>query len=271
MLGALPRRRRLNTDSRRREQAQAHAVVTPYHKEEERLLERCVRSVQAQTMPANHFLIADGHPQDWLDGEAVRHIKLDREHRDYGNTPRTIGALLAVSEGYDAIALLDADNWLEADHISTCIATSRLVENCDYVIARRNMCRPDGSVIDIEYDSSVLMDTNCFFLLPGAYHAIPHIGLTPTELSSICDRIFYSTLKAKNLHAKVAERNTVNYHCLWPAVYRKAGEEPPLNPRPNVDFDGMKAWLASRSPREREIINRRLGYNLTIRRGENLG
>jgi glycosyltransferase involved in cell wall biosynthesis len=122
-----------------------YAIVTPYYKEEKWLLERCIRSVHAQTVKVEHFMIADGHPQDWLDREPMRHLRLDREHRDFGNTPRTIGALLAVSEGYDGIGFLDADNWFENDHVAGCIAAAARSETCDYVIARRNLCRPDGS------------------------------------------------------------------------------------------------------------------------------
>jgi len=248
-----------------------YAIVTPYHKEEKWLLERCIRSVKAQTTKADHFMIADGYPQGWIDSEPVRHIKLDREHRDYGNTPRTIGALLAVSEGYDGIGLLDADNWLEADHISTCVATSLRSENCDYVIAKRNLCRPDGSIIDIDYDGNpMLVDTSCFFFLPGSYHAIPHFGLVPIVLAPMCDRIFYSALKAKNLDAETADRKTVNYHCLWKGPYIRVGEPPPPHPRPALDFAGMKKWLASRSPREMDIIHRRIGFRLNIRRVEDI-
>ena len=74
-------------------------VITPYYKEDPALLRRCMDSVRAQTVPTEHFLVADGYPQDWIDAEPVRHLKLDRSHRDYGNTPRGVAALLATSEG----------------------------------------------------------------------------------------------------------------------------------------------------------------------------
>jgi cellulose synthase/poly-beta-1,6-N-acetylglucosamine synthase-like glycosyltransferase len=45
-----------------------YAIITPYYKEERRLIERCMASVRKQTVPTDHFLIADGHPQDWIDG-----------------------------------------------------------------------------------------------------------------------------------------------------------------------------------------------------------
>jgi len=44
-------------------------VITPYYKEDPALLRRCMDSVRAQTVPAEHFLVADGHPQDWIDSE----------------------------------------------------------------------------------------------------------------------------------------------------------------------------------------------------------
>lgn len=75
-----------------------YAIITPYYKEERRLLERCIASVRNQTIGTDHFLVADGFPQDWIDTTGVRHLKLDRSHGDGGNTPRGVGALLAVAE-----------------------------------------------------------------------------------------------------------------------------------------------------------------------------
>jgi len=48
------------------------AIVTPYYREEKWLLERCIRSAREQTLRADHILVADGFPQDWIDGEGVR-------------------------------------------------------------------------------------------------------------------------------------------------------------------------------------------------------
>jgi hypothetical protein len=36
----------------------------------------------------DHIVIADGLPQDWINDEPVRHIKLDTSHNNFGNTPR---------------------------------------------------------------------------------------------------------------------------------------------------------------------------------------
>jgi Flp pilus assembly protein TadD len=237
-----------------------YAIVTPYYKEARWMLERCIRSVRAQTVPADHFMIADGFPQDWIDGEPVRHLKLDRSHADYGNTPRTIGGLLAVSEGYDGIGFLDADNWLETNHVSGCIEASLSSDNCDYVVAQRNFCRPDGSVLNVrDAPISIHVDTSCFFLLPGSYHVIPHFSLTPNVLAPICDRVFLWALKARKLSCQVVQGKTVNYHCLWPDDYRRAGEIPPPEATRRIDYRSMREWLNAQTPRQLEIIASRCG------------
>jgi hypothetical protein len=55
------------------------------------------RSAAHQTINVDHIVVADGFAQQWIDDEPVRHIKLDRCYDDYGNTPRGLGALLAIS------------------------------------------------------------------------------------------------------------------------------------------------------------------------------
>src|SRR6476620_8695990 len=82
------------------EQRPRYAFITPYYKEMRDFLERCVASVKQQTIRADHILVSDGFPQDWLDQADVRHVRLDCAHGDYGNTPRGIGSLMAVAEGY---------------------------------------------------------------------------------------------------------------------------------------------------------------------------
>ena len=38
------------------------AYITPYYKEEPDVLERCIKSVEAQTIKVDHFLVSDGYP-----------------------------------------------------------------------------------------------------------------------------------------------------------------------------------------------------------------
>jgi hypothetical protein len=244
------------------------AIVTPYFTEPRPLLERCVQSVRRQTLTADHFLIADGFPQAWLDAEPVRHIKLDRAHGDAGNTPRGIGALMAISEGYEGIGFLDADNWLEPRHVELCLdavakARDKAGVEVDYVIAQRHIRRPDETIIPLR-DEVVTdhVDTSCFFMLPGSYNVIPYFATMPPQLSAICDRVFYAAIKAHGLKAVLVSEKTVNFHCRYESGYRAIGEEPPAGAKPAVDMAPIKAWLDSLSPRELLIASRRSGVEL---------
>ena len=243
-----------------------HVVVTPYLHEASALIVRCIASVKRQTTRTDHLVVADGCAQDWLDREGVRHLRLDRTHADFGNAARGIGALLAVAEDYESIAFLDADNWLDPDHIERCIAASRSLpgEGCDFVVARRRWIRPDETVIENVPDEAPEwhVDTNCFVLLRGAFHLVSLWSSMPRELSAIGDRIFYTVLRNSGLSSASVERPTVNYRCLWEYVYRAAGEPPPPGAKPSLDASAIEAWLRSRSDRELEIASRLAGVRL---------
>lgn len=240
------------------------AVITAYYKEPRVMLERCLCSVRAQTIEADHIVVADGHPQDWIDKSGVRHIRLDQSHGDYGNTPRGIGSLLAIAEDYDAICFLDADNWLAPDHFQLAIAAA---ESCtrpvDYVIAKRNMMRPDETIIPVD-DEPVEshVDTNCFVFFPGSFYMIQKFALVPRELAGIGDRIFYANLRDQKLLSTTLATKTVYYHCLWASIYAAIGETPPDGAKPNIDQAPMKAWLAALPPERRLAVSRRTGLDL---------
>lgn len=227
------------------------AVVTAYYREPRQQIERAIASVKGQSVASDHIVVADGNPQAWVDEANVRHIRLDTSHRDYGNTPRGVGALLAVSEDYDAICFLDADNWLEPDHVERAIATAKRYPGCDYVVARRFLRRPNETILPVpEEPIEQHVDTNCFFFLKGAFHALPQFALIPREMSSIGDRLFYKYIRKLGLVAAIVDRPTVNYHCLWESLYRFAGEPPPPDAKPNVDPAPIDRWLRSLTPTE---------------------
>lgn len=233
-------------------------VITPYYKEDPALLRRCMASVQAQTVATDHLLVADGHPQEWIDAEPVRHLKLDRAHGDYGNTPRGIGALLAASEGYPAILLLDADNWLEPDHVQRCLQVAASTPGTDFVATRRSFRRLDGSIMPIEEDPAPgFIDTSCYAFFPGSYQALPLWALMPRQMSSVGDRIFAVSLGKAGLSGiAITDRPTVNYHCLWEAYYRGIGETPPADAKPTIDAAAVFEWWRSLGEREREVLRR---------------
>jgi glycosyltransferase involved in cell wall biosynthesis len=97
------------------------AVVTPYYREPIEKLRRCHDSVMAQTRACTHFMVADGFARDEIDDWDVQHIRLPLGHADFGNTPRCLGALSALNQGFDGFAYLDADNWYHPEHAESLV------------------------------------------------------------------------------------------------------------------------------------------------------
>lgn len=238
-------------------------IITPYYREPREWLQRCLDSVRNQTIATDHILVADGHAQDWIDGTGVRHLRLDRPHADCGNTPRAIGAMVGVAEHYDGIGFLDADNWLEPDHIESCLDTLRAAADpgdIDYVIARRHLRRPDGTIMPIQTRPvEELVDTNCFFFLAGAHYLLPYYGIMPKPLAPVGDRAFYNTLRSRGLKPAVNAKVTVNYLCTYQSFYLALGETPPPFAKPNVDVLAINAWMETLGPKERLRVQRLMG------------
>lgn len=240
------------------------AIVTPYFKEPRDWLERCMSSVREQSHACDHLMVSDGHAQDWLDRGDIRHVKLDRSHADYGNTPRSIGAQLAVSEGYDAIAFLDADNWYEPDHVARCVDVASRT-NADVVAAKRHWVRADGSRMQVrmgEDEDGSHVDTNCLFLLFGAFHTVPRWSLSPKPMAMWCDRFYLASLRQEGLQEAAVEVPTVNYLCTWAAIYRAAGETPPPFAKEPLSADGLRKWIQGMQPGDLAHVRRLSGCDL---------
>jgi glycosyltransferase involved in cell wall biosynthesis len=239
-------------------------AITPYYKESRAVLERCIGSVKAQALSCEHLLVADGHPQDWVDAAGVRHLRLDRSHGDYGNTPRGVGAMMALAEEHDAIFFLDSDNWLEPNHIDECLAAARRAFTdpalCDYVISKRVFRRPDESILPIAEEPHHV-DTNCFFFLRGSFHLLPLWITMPKAVAFAGDRVFLTLLNSVDLKGAATRFATVNYLCSWPMMYRNIGEPvpPELDPDKMLDLRPIITAMNALSPREQEIARRLLG------------
>lgn len=204
------------------------AVVTPYHNENIDVLTRCHRSVVAQTYGnLQHFMVGDGNSnpviQNWSN---IQHITLPRSHNDAGATPRTIGAISAFSQGFDAVAFLDADNTFENSHINAMLS---LFGSRDLVTATRNICDLSGRVLyadTIESDGENFCDTNCLFLSKNCLYLLPY-WIVPPEYRLWSDRNFWGALVQANLKRVHCKTPTVNYYTRWAWHYQHAGQTPP--------------------------------------------
>ncbi|MFM2357870.1 MAG: hypothetical protein RJA61_607 [Candidatus Parcubacteria bacterium] len=206
------------------------AVITPYYKESIEIVERCHKSVLSQTHSVTHILVADGFPNDVVQAWNTQHIILPVSHGDYGDTPRLIGSLSAVAQGFDAICFLDADCWFESGHIESLVSLMQK-EKVDIVTATRVLRRSDGSVLGIcaESNGTDFNDTNCYLISKKAYGVLPFWTLKDKKFSIIGDRIFWSEILKKGYSKVHSKKPTVNYTTLFAHHYILQGEEPPLD------------------------------------------
>ena len=154
------------------------------------------------------------------------------------------GSLLAISEGFEGFGFLDADNWLEPDHVELCVQSgiSAGKSSFDYVVAQRHHRRPDETIIPVQEEKGHV-DTNRLFMLKGSFFVAPFFATMPKQLSVVGDRLFYQALQARGLKAAVVPTKTVNDLCLWEAFYRHMGETPPPGAKPGIDVAPIEKYL----------------------------
>lgn len=241
------------------------AVVTPYHKEPETVLRRCTESIAAQTVPVTHFMVSDGFPKGFLDATPVRHVKLGAAHADWGDTPRAVGSILAVREGYDAITYLDADNYFLADHLELMIEAQKS-SGADVVAASRFFLRPDGSVLPYPEDPPEQhVDTSCMFIMRSAFGVTPLWALMPRHFSVMGDRIVWAAIKSRGYRWVRVEEKTVAYFTLWASMYRACGETPPPGAKEFTDMSKQALeWWRALPDTERRMYERTLGMKVNF-------
>ena len=212
------------------------AVVTPYHDESPQDLARCVESVRRQRAAATHILVADGEAREWV-GEAsdLRHIILDTAHHDYGGTARLTGFLTAVSEGFDAVAFLDADHRFLPGHLAACRELAAADPAAGLIIARRRMLRTDGTELPVtpeELDGN-LVDPSCQVVLAPGFAAIAAWGTARKAVTrDEAGQAFIAGYQGPAVRALSMKEITVESVCRAESVYRFLAEEPPEDHEP---------------------------------------
>jgi glycosyltransferase involved in cell wall biosynthesis len=211
------------------------AVVTPYYQEPQDWLIQCHESVANQSYPCTHIMVADGYPNELVARLGVLHIPLPRRHRDYGDTPRAIGSLSAISLGFDAIAYLDADNWYYPEHIASLVELHQKT-GAAVCSSTRHFYRTDGSLVGLclNCDGETTVDTSCLFLTQAAFAIVPTWTLMPNYAHAIDDRVIWHYIKQAGLSRAHTDKPTVAYRMGNHGFYRSFGEESP----PDVTKDG---------------------------------
>ncbi len=204
------------------------AVVTPYWRVTPKTLARCISSVQRQTIAATHYLVADGEPQAVAARHGDIHLVLPANVGNTGATPRGMGAQLAFNDGCDAVAFLDADNWLEPDHLAKATALLER-ESLDIVFARRHIVFPDGERLppgDEEDEAGDHVDTSCYVISRRASFMAGIWGMYPGAFGSGGDRLPLHVIRLMGLRTGFLPGRTVWYETNWPQHYQRAGKVP---------------------------------------------
>lgn len=203
------------------------AIVVPFHSEPTDQLDRCVASVAEQTHPCELIMVSDGARPYTPPGNA-RVLHLPNAHGDFGNCARAIGAIEAMSSGADAVAFLDADNWLHPKHIARMVA---LHEQTGAAIctASLTLVRVDGTVMPVtpENDGQRHVDTSASFVTRAAFPLLPMWAFVPKELAQVGDRVWWQLAKNSGYTRAHCPEPTVFYRNRYAATYRALGEPLP--------------------------------------------
>ncbi len=207
------------------------AVITPIHSARQEWLETCLASVQAQTHPCTHIVVTDGIAKPPLPDFAGQYIALERTHADFGDTPRAIGSMSAISQGFDAIAYLDDDNWYHPQHIETLVALHRRT-GADVCSSARFHHSLDGHLLFRCTESGVgFVDTSCYFLARSAFALCAQWALMPTRFHPICDRYIFHAAHYLSLRHAQSEFASLHYRNHLIGCYLSAGLKPPAEAR----------------------------------------
>ena len=245
------------------------AVITPYCQELDDVLRTCLESVARQTYPyCQHFLVADGFPNPLVAGWAARHIVLPNAHGDNGNLARAIGAMAAISEGYDGIAFLDADNWFREDHVARLSALHKDT-GAAVCTSGRSIHRLDGTLMYIdqsESDGQSFVDTSCLCIFRAAFDLVPLWAMMPTTLSPICDQVMWQAVLERGVSRARSNEPTLAFRTRYAVHYRNIGENPPSHAKELDDLRLAVLRYRNMSPTERMALLRGISHEARIPR-----
>ncbi len=236
------------------------AVITPYCGEPTSMLAQCHHSVLAQSVAADHWLVADGRPDPAVAGWQARHVALPEPHGDNGNTPRAVGSVLAQAGGYEFIAYLDADNWFEPGHLASLLA---LIEEgrVPVACAWRSFHRLDGTpmaITETEEDQLAHVDTSAYLIHRRAFALLDCWHRMPRQLSPICDRVFFRALQHQRWGFGFTRERSVGFRSRYASHYQTLGLPPPPDAKTDTTFEPCRAFVRSAAG-IREMVDR-LGF-----------
>jgi hypothetical protein len=214
-------------------------VVTPYFETEQAWIRQGHASVRGQTVPAHHVLVCDGSAPAQIEAFLGTHIILQRNYKDYGNTPRLIGCYNAIARGADAIAFLDGDNWFQPDHLENLLRFAR-DNRLDACSSARTLHRPDGSYLTKcpTVNGRPFIDTSCLLVMKSAFPHLIAWVLSGQDQAAVMDQHVWTHMKNAGARLGFLDKSTVCYRTRHASHYRMIGEVPPSDAIDRVDLHG---------------------------------
>ena len=168
------------------------------------------------------------------------HIVLQRNYRDYGNTPRLIGCYNAITaQDADAIAFLDADNWYYPDHLRSLSAIATNTQ-LDAVASARMLHRLDGTpmIKCPTVDGIGYIDTSCMMVFRPAFRHLIAWVLQGQDQAAETDQFLWRLLRDSGVRMAFVDRPTVAYRTRHQVHYDQARETVPPGAVQRVDLHG---------------------------------
>ena len=217
-------------------------VITPVYWPKKEWLDQCLQSVKSQTVGAvRHLLVVDGTGYEPPAGVEV--IQLEKNHNDFGDTPRHVGIQHARSEGADVIALLDDDNWYEPDHLETAIAVQQQT-GAAFIGTRRSMIHLEtGATLGVcgECGTGRFADTSAMVYFPASF---PHLSKWgEVEEHALDDRIVWTYLRKHAGEPALTGKPTLNYRCTHAFHYQQFGIPTPPDTKTDTRVDEALARM----------------------------
>lgn len=227
------------------------AVITPYRRVRDDWFRKCLESVRDQSVACTHIVVADGQSQEVVnDYPGVQHIVLPVAHADFGDTPRAVGSMSAIGQGFDAICYLDADNWFRRDHVRSLL---RLHKETGAVVltSKRSFHTVDETVMGVDFmsDGEKFSDTSCLMLMRPAFGVGAAWALMHPDYHAIDDRIIWYEIQRRKLTRAHSELVSVGYRVTDRNIYEHLGwPAPPEAKAIHNVTRAVRRWKASGRP-----------------------
>lgn len=214
-------------------------MVTPYFQENIEWLLHAHASVKMQTIPARHILVCDGGAPAQIPDFQGTHVVLQRNYRDYGNTPRLIGCYNAMAQEADAIAFLDADNWYYPDHLKS-LTEIAVATELGAIASGRMLHRLDGTpmIKCPTVDGQNYIDTSCLLVFRSAFRHLISWVLQSQDQAAETDQFLWQTIRDAGTRMAYVDRPTVAYRTRHQVHYNQAREAFPPGTVHRIDLHG---------------------------------